>query len=325
MPTAFVTGATGFVGLNLIQELHGAGWRVIACHRAGSNLRHLQRFGTELRVADVLDLPALLAALPEGVDALFHLAASINFWRPRNPQQTLINVQGTRHVVEAALQRKSRRFVHMSSVAAWAPEQGDLIDESTPSRAEGHRVNYFRTKWLSEQEVLGAIPRGLPACVLNPGNLLGPYDTQTWARSFRMAKQRKFPFLPPGGGPFCHVQDVARATLAAAERGRVGERYVLGGVHATYAELFERVCSLLHVPRPPVAPTWLFSTLAQLADGWSRISRNEPDLTPDMAGVLGIDFDARSSKAERELGYQRQPFSKQVQDTFDWLRGEQLI
>jgi dihydroflavonol-4-reductase len=325
MPTAFVTGATGFVGLNLLQELHGAGWRVVACHRTGSNLRSLQRFAPELRVADVLDLPALLAAMPEQVDAVFHLAASINFWRPRNTEQTLINVQGTRHVVEAALQRKARRFIHMSSLAAWGPAQGDVIDESTPSRAQAHPVNYFRTKWLAEQEVLGAVPRGLPACVLNPGNILGPSDTQTWARSFRMAKQRQLPFLPPGGGPFCHVQDVARATLAAVERGRVGERYVLGGVHASYRELFEAVCSLLGVPCPPVAPTWLFTALAVLSDGWSRVSRNEPDLTPDMASVLGVDFDARSAKAERELGYQRQPFSKQVQDTFDWLRGEQLI
>lgn len=325
MPTAFVTGATGFVGLNLIQELHGAGWRVIACHRADSDLSHLQRLRPELRVADVLDLPALMAALPEDVDALFHLAASINFWRPRNVEQSLINVQGTRHVVEAALQRRARRFIHMSSLAAWAPGQGDVIDESTPSRAEGHRVNYFRTKWLAEREVLNAVPRGLPARVLNPGNILGPYDRQTWARSFRMAKQRKLPLLPPGGGPFCHVRDVVQAALAAVERGRVGERYVLGGVHASYAELFEHVCRLLRAPRPPVAPSWLFSGLAVLSDGWSRISRNEPDLTPDMAGVLGIDFDARSTKAERELGYQRTPFLQQVQDTFDWLRGERLI
>jgi nucleoside-diphosphate-sugar epimerase len=325
MPTAFVTGATGFVGVNLLQELHGAGWRVIACHRAGSNVRKLERFAPELRVADVLDLPALLAALPEQVDAVFHLAASINFWRPRNTEQTLINVQGTRHVVEAALQRKARRFIHMSSVAAWGPAQGDLIDENMPSRAQAHRVNYFRTKWLAEQEVLGAVARGLPACVLNPGNILGPSDTQTWARSFRMAKERRLPLLPPGGGPFCHVQDVARAALAAVERGRVGERYVLGGVHASYVELFQRVCDLLGVPCPPVAPPWLFSTLAVLSDAWSRISRTEPDLTPDMASVLGVDYDARSTKAERELGYQRQPFPKQVQDTFDWLRSEQLI
>jgi nucleoside-diphosphate-sugar epimerase len=325
MLTAFVTGGTGFVGLNLVRELRAAGWQVIACHRAGSNLHHLQRFTPELRVADVLDLPALMAALPERVDAVFHLAASINFWRPRNIEQTLINVQGTRHVVEAALQRKARRFIHMSSLAAWAPGRGDLIDESTPSRAQEHPVNYFRTKWLAEQVVLKAVERGLPACVLNPGNILGPYDTQTWARSFRMAKQRKLPFLPPGGGPFCHVQDVVQAALAAVERGGVGERYVLGGVHASYAELFERVCALLAVPRPAVAPAWLFSTLSVLSDGWSRLSRTPPDLTPDMAGVLGIDFDARSRKAERQLGYQRQPFSKQVQDTFDWLRSEQLI
>jgi nucleoside-diphosphate-sugar epimerase len=200
-----------------------------------------------------------------------------------------------------------------------------VIDEATPSRAASHPVNYFRTKWLAEQEVLGAVPRGLPACVLNPGNILGPYDSQTWARSFRMAKQRKLPFLPPGGGPFCHVQDVVRAAVAAVERGRVGERYVLGGQHASYEQLFDRVCELLGVPRPPVAPAWLFSTLAVLSDGWSRISRHEPDLTPDMAGALGIDFDARSTKAERELGYHSQPFATQVQSAFDWLRGEQLI
>ena len=183
MPSAFVTGGTGFVGLNLIQLLRAQHWDVTACHRQSSNLELIRRFSPRLVVADVVDRQQLLAAMPERPDAVFHLAASVNFWRPKNDEQTRINVEGTRNAVEAALERKARRFIHMSSVAAWGPADGDVIDETSPSRAPGHPVNYFRTKWLSEQEVLRGIERGLEAVFINPANILGPYDPNTWSRT----------------------------------------------------------------------------------------------------------------------------------------------
>ncbi|MEO8178872.1 MAG: NAD-dependent epimerase/dehydratase family protein [Deltaproteobacteria bacterium] len=325
MPTAFVTGGTGFVGLNLVRELTARGWEVTACHRAGSNLALLQRWGPRLVRADVVEPEALLAAMPERPDAVFHLAASVNFWRPRNDEQTRVNVEGTRHVVEAALQRRARRFIHMSSLAAWAPADGDCIDETTPSKAEGHAVNYFRTKWLAEREVQNGIERGLDACFINPGNILGPLDANIWGRAFRMVQRGRLPLVPPGAAPFCHVREVVRAVVTAVDQGRSGERYILGGTQASYRELFGLVCDLLGRRCPPVAPRWLLSSLAVASDAVSRITRELPDLTPDMAVVLGVSFEARSAKAERELGFQPVAFRSMVQDTFEWLRAEQLI
>ena len=325
MPSAFVTGGTGFVGLNLIRELQARGWEVTACHRLRSNLELIRRFGPRLVLADVLEPEALLDAMPERLDAVFHLAASVNFWRPRNAGQTRVNVDGTRNVVEAALQRRARRFIHMSSLAAWGPGEGDCIDETAPSRAAGHAVNYFRTKWLAEQEVQKGSERGLNACFINPGNILGPYDVHTWGRAFRLAQHRRIPCVPPGAAPFCHVREVARAAIAAVDKGRNGEHYILAGTQASYRELFGLVCELLGERCPPVAPRWLFSSLALASDALSRITRELPDLTPDMAGVLGISFEARSGKAERELGFQPVAFRSMVQDTFEWLRSEQLI
>jgi nucleoside-diphosphate-sugar epimerase len=325
MPSAFVTGGTGFVGLNLIAELRSRGWDVTACHRQSSNLDLIRRFGPRLVVADILDRAALENGMPQRPDAVFHLAGSVNFWAPRRSEQTRINVEGTRNVVEAALARKAQRFIHMSSLAAWGPGDGDVIDESSPSRAPGHRVNYFRTKWLAEQEVQRGIERGLKAVFINPANILGPYDPNTWSRAFTLVKQGKMPLVPAGAAPWCHVREVVRATVAAVEKGGIGERYLLAGSHASYRELFSLVSELLGRAPPRVAPTWVLLVLAQLSDWASRITGKEPDITPEMAQLLGASFEVRSSKAERELGYQSVPFREMVQDTFEWMREEHLV
>jgi nucleoside-diphosphate-sugar epimerase len=325
MPSAFVTGGTGFVGLNLIQELRSRGWDVTACHRQSSNLELVRRFGPRLALADILDPSALLAAMPQRPDAVFHLAASVNFWPPRHAEQTRVNVDGTRNVVEAALERKARRFVHMSSLGAWGPGDGDVIDESSPSRAPGHPVNYFRTKWLAEQEVQRGIERGLEAVFINPANILGPYDPNTWSRVFLMVKQGRLPFVPAGAAPWCHVREVVGALLAAVAKGGTGERYLLGGTQASYRELFDIVCELLGQKPPRVAPPWLMTGLAHLSDWASRVSGNEPDITPDMARLLGSSFEVRSGKAERELGFRAVPFRQMVEDTFEWMREEHLV
>jgi dihydroflavonol-4-reductase len=325
MPSAFVTGGTGFVGLNLIQQLRSRHWEVTACHRQSSNLELIRRFGPRLVVADVTDARALLAAMPERPDAVFHLAASVNFWRPRNDAQARINIDGTRHVVEAALERKAQRFIHVSSVAAWGPSDGDIIDETTPSRAPGHAVNYFRTKWLGEQEVQRGIERGLKAVFINPTNILGPYDPNTWSRTISLLKQGKVPFAPPGASPWCHVHEVVRALLAAVERGGIGERYLLAGTQASYRELFQIACELIGQKPPRTAPRWLLVASAALSDRLSRFTGREPTLTPDMAYILSSSFEVRSSKAERELGFSSVPFRQMVEDTFEWMRAEHMV
>jgi nucleoside-diphosphate-sugar epimerase len=232
--TAFVTGATGFVGLNLVEALLAEGWRVIALHRAGSDLTYLQRMNAERATGDVTDRESVLRALPEGVDAVYHVAGDTNLWSRRNAAQDRINVEGTRNMVAAALARRARRFLHTSSISAWGMQRGRL-DERTPQLGKYSKVNYNRSKHLAEEAVRAGIARGLDAVILSPGAILGPYDTRNYARIVKMVAAGTLPGVPPGALPFCDVREVAKAHVAAFERGGKGENYLLAGTDAARA------------------------------------------------------------------------------------------
>jgi dihydroflavonol-4-reductase len=131
--TAFVTGATGFVGLNLVEALLAQGWRVLALHRAGSELKYLARMQAERVTGDVTDAESVRRALPPQVDAVFHVAGDTNLWSRRNARQDRINIEGTRNMIEAALARRARRFLHTSSISAWGLQRGRL-DERTSQK-----------------------------------------------------------------------------------------------------------------------------------------------------------------------------------------------
>jgi nucleoside-diphosphate-sugar epimerase len=324
MTTAFVTGATGFVGLNLVDRLVRDGWDVTALHRASSDLTYLERFAPRLALGDLVEADSVLAAMPKDVDVVFHVAASLNFWTVNNSEQTRINVAGTRNVVQAALQRGAKRFVHTSSaVAAYAPETGTVLREDTPSKAADHWINYFRTKWLAEQEVRAGIEKGLDAVILNPGNILGQYQLHNWSRLFLLVKTGKLPGGFPGAAAWCHVNSVVDAQLAAAERGRKGENYLLGSVHASYVELTKIIVELTGGKAPSkAAPAALLRAFARLTYWVSLITRKEPDMTPEVVDLGVLDFACDCSKAENELGYREVSLEKMAQDTYDWMVSE---
>src|ERR1700683_1642203 len=138
---AFVPGATGFVGLNMVKELMIRGWDVTALHRPSSDLKLLKRFRPKLAVGALTDQASLLAAIPEGTDTIFHVAGNTNMWRGGNAEQTRDNVDGTRHVVDAALAKRVRRLVVTSSISAYGMGSGG-INKETPSLAANSRVNY---------------------------------------------------------------------------------------------------------------------------------------------------------------------------------------
>jgi dihydroflavonol-4-reductase len=323
MTTAFVTGATGFLGLNLVDRLVRDGWDVTALHRASSDLTYLQRFAPGLAVGDVVEADSVLAAMPKDVDAVFHLAASTNFWAVNNSEQTRINVAGTRNVVRAALERGAKRFVYTSSIAAYAPQSGTVLREDTPSRAADHWINYFRTKWLAEQEVRAGIEKGLDAVILNPGNILGPYELHNWSKLFVLVKAGKLPGVFPGAAGWCHVKSVVDAQVAAAQRGRKGENYLLGSVHASYLELTKLVVELTGGKAPSKAtPEALLRAIARLTYWGSLITRKEPDITPEVVDLGVLDFACDCSKAENELGYREVSLEEMAQDTYNWMVSE---
>jgi nucleoside-diphosphate-sugar epimerase len=189
---AFVTGGSGFVGLNIVKELMIRGWDVTALHRPSSDLQLLKRFRPKLAVGALTDQAAMLAAIPEGTDTIFHVAGNTNMWRGGNAEQTRDNVDGTRHVVNAALAKRVRRLVVTSSISAYGMVSGE-INEETPSLAAKSRVNYQKSKWQAQEIALAATLKGLEVVIMQPGAIMGPYDVGTWSRLFLMVNM---PFSP---------------------------------------------------------------------------------------------------------------------------------
>jgi dihydroflavonol-4-reductase len=325
MKTAFVTGATGFLGVNLVRLLLEDGWKVIALHRKSSNLTYLKRFNVELKEGSVTDKESLMAAIPESVDAIFHVAATTSMWSKNNAQQYQDNVVGTRNMVEVALAKKAVRFVHTSSVSAFGHHQNE-IDETVMPNALESQVNYNKTKYLAELEVDKAIKNGLDAVLVNPCDIIGPFDSHNWAQLFQAIYNDDVPGIPPGNGSFCHVDDVARAHMGANEKGRVGERYLLGGVEVTFKVVFNTIERLMDKKETSfVMPKWLMRAVIPFYSIQSNLSGKEPILTYEKFLELTVPKLVNSKKAIEELGYKIAPLDVSIHDSYEWLKKENLL
>ncbi len=328
--TAFVTGATGFLGLHVVEQLLLAGFRVTALHRASSDLRFLSPFvgahPLTLAVGDITDRESLVRAIPADCDGVFHVAGNTNFWRGGNARQTLENVDGTRNIVDAALEKGARRLVLTSSCSAYGGQPTVPFDESAALLGGVSSVNYERTKYLGEVEARAGIAKGLDAVILNPTKILGKYDRTSWGRMILAIDAGKLPGLPPGTGSFCCAVEVAKAHLAALDRGQSGENYLLGGTDATYVE-FARIVGELTGKKVPThgTPLWLMWPVAVVLDLASRITGRAPELTPDSLVSLGHSPLVRSEKAMRELDYRAVPLETMVRNCYEWLVAEGFI
>ena len=305
--TAFVTGASGFIGTNLVKQLGEAGWSVIAMHRETSDLTYLRQFPATLVVGDIGDRAFLESAIPEGVDAVFHVAGNVSFDSAGDEAQTHANVAGTAAVVEAAKARKVGRFVHTSTGAVWGLHDGVPIDETAPSNAFDLPVNYCRTKKMAEDIVLAAAADGLDAVCVNPGNVVGPYDRVIWGPFVQAIASGAMTTVGDGGGSFCHIDETAKAHIAAFERGRRGERYILAGANERFATAAAIVAELTGVAAPE--PT----------------SERNPDASDEVHFVTNQTQIMLCDKAVRELGFKPVPLRTMFEDLCAWMKEEGLL
>lgn len=323
--SAFVTGGTGFVGLNLVQKLKSDGWDVTALHRASSDLSFLKRFEPHLAKGEITDAASMLAALPEGVDTLFHVAGNTNMWRKGNAQQTLENVEGTRNVVEAAIAKGVRRLVVTSTISAYGPVSG-AITEDTRSLAAVSTVNYERSKWLAQEVARSAMSRGLEVVIMQPGAIMGPYDIGTWSRMFPLVRDGKMNTVPKAGLTFAHVHEVVAAHVAAADKAANGSQYLLGGENRSMLELVQLIEKCLGKPaKAKTVPGPLITVVAAVSDFISNFTNKEPALTPEMAKGFSGGVTISADKAQRELGFKIVSLEQMVKDCYDWMRAEGRI
>ena len=323
--TAFVTGGTGFVGLNLVKELMLQGWDVTALHRASSDLQFLKRFQPKLVTGATTDRASLDVAIPHGIDTIFHVAGNTNMWRGGNAQQTADNVEGTRNIVEAALQKGARRLVVTSSISAYGPVDGEITEE-TRSLAEHSAVNYQRTKWQAQEIARAAVGRGLEVVIMQPGAIMGPYDIGTWSRLFLMVRDGKLPGVPPSLLTFTHVREVVSAHIAAADKGENGGSYLLGGENKTMMELVREVAALVGKPAPAKeASLSLLRVIAAVGDLASRFTGKAPPITSEMTDLMSRKVSTVSAKAQRELGYRVVGLKDMCKACYDWMLAEKRI
>ncbi len=325
MKTAFVTGGAGFLGLNLVEQLINDNWDVTVFDLNTSGAEHFQEKGVKLVEGNITDLNSCSTAMPKDIDAVFHLAGDTTHWKAGDSRQTKINVGGTRVMVETALNKKARRFIFTSSIGSYGAHP-ERITEDTPSNATTSTINYWRTKWAAEKEIRKGISQGLDAVILNPANIIGKYDFSGWSRLFLMIDKGKLAGSPPGAASFCHAREVARAHIAAFEKGRTGHNYLLGGTDATWFEFVDKIGSLLNkkVPKKPT-PAVLLKMLGQISYWISCLTRKEPDVTPEKAYLISIRLICSHEKAQNELDYKVRSLNEMLTDCHRWLVKEKLI
>ncbi len=245
----WITGATGFVGLNIVHALCEAGHEPVCYVRPGSATDHLDRFAVAVVRGELTDLARARAAMA-GCEAVIHCAGNTSTYPWDLALLEQVNHQGTRTQIEAALANGIGRFVYTStsSTIGALNDPDQRANEDQPLLGFRARNPYGLSKAAAERALLAAIPRGLEPIILNPCEVLGRFDhTLQWGRMVLAVCGDRVPFIPPGSGSFCAASAVGAAHVAALTRGRVGSRYLLAGADTSYAELLARIATVCGV------------------------------------------------------------------------------
>lgn len=319
-----VTGASGFVGSAVARKLAAAGYRVRALVRRSSPRAHLAGVPIEFAEGDLMDAPSLAPAM-KGTRYLFHVAADYRLWA-RDPEEIVRNnLVGTRNIMEAARSAGIQRIVYTSSVATLAlTKGGDPVDETAPLKAENAIGNYKRSKVIAERLVEKMIAeQDLPAVIVNPSTPIGPSDVKPTptGRIIVQAARGKIPGFVDTGLNLVHVDDVADGHLAALNKGKIGERYILGGENVLFSDMLAEIARIvgrkapwLKVPRAPLIP------LAYGAEMIAKFTGKEPFVTLDGLKMSRYRMFFRTEKAARDLGMKTRPFAQGLEDSIAWFR-----
>jgi dihydroflavonol-4-reductase len=317
-----VTGATGFLGANVVRALLGAGYAVRAAVRSSSSRLAIEGLPVETSVMS-LEEPASVTQAIGGCHAVVHAAAANRIGRSGRAWMERVNVQGTETLCRAALEAGIRRMVHVSSVDTLGIRSlAHPADEECRTNLAHLRCPYVDTKQAAEDVVLRHVAEGLPAVIVNPTLMLGPWDTRpTSGRMILEIARGRALLAPSGGNCFLDVRAAAIGVVAGLERGGVGRRYILGGRNLTYLEAWRRIARVVGRRGPlgilPPAGAWLVG----LAGGfWGRLCGEEPVVNPVSVAMGQFPHYFDSARARAELDLPETDFELAVSDAWRWFK-----
>src|ERR1700678_430333 len=320
--TTLVTGATGFVGSHVARQLVSSGENVRVLVRPTSNFKLLEDLRVERAEGDLRDAGSIERAM-RGVRRVFHVAADYRLWTQHPEELYESNVEGTRRLIAAAERAGVERIVYTSTVATIAvPQHGAALpNEDTHATFDEMIGHYKRSKFLAEQVALDAAKAGAPVVIVNPTAPVGPGDwkpTPT-GRIILDFLRGKMPAYVDTGLNVVAVEDVAGGHLLAAEKGRVGERYILGGRNMTLKEILDALSAITGRRAPRVKLPHVVALVAGYADEmYSRLAGREPRIPVEGEKMSRHKMFVESDKAARELGYKPGKIESALERAVRW-------
>ncbi|MDY0042652.1 MAG: NAD-dependent epimerase/dehydratase family protein [Desulforhabdus sp.] len=321
MPTAFVTGATGFIGGHVALALLENGWKVRALKRDNSNLLCLHANDIHWCTGDIRNFDLLCQAMA-GCEAVFHVAADYRLWARVTAEVYESNVRGTENILQAALLQGVDRVIHTSSVGALGLNRdGTPANEMTPVRLKDMVGHYKRSKFLAERKAEGFIRQGLPVIIVNPSTPVGPGDHKPTPTGKIIVDflNGKMPAYLNTGLNLVHVRDVARGHLLALEQGKIGQKYILGNQNLTLAEIFSLLQQISNIPAPrfrlPYRPVFCLACINEVV---SRMTGAEPLIPFEGVKMANRYMFFDPSKAVLELGLPQTPVTAALEEAVTW-------
>ena len=327
----FVTGATGLIGSHLVLRLAEEGMPVSALFRNENGKSEVfnlfQFYGKENLFSqvqwvkgDVEDADDMFD-LTEGMHTVFHCAAIVSYHRKEATRMLVVNINGTKNVVNACIENEVKHLIHVSSISALGDSKGEVIDEETPRDFNDYHSNYSKGKYLSEQEVWRGIQEGLNATILNPGVIFGPNNCTRSSGTMIARIEKGLPALPAGGSGIVSVLDVVEVMIRAAKQAPTNERYILCAENIRMSELFTKIADALHVKiGKTIAKKWQIKLVFYMEALAEIFTGKRATITREIIRNYDEAKRFNGSKATRTFGFQYRDTFSSIEDTIRYYK-----